>query len=762
VTTSDTLAEFALPEGMSTSTCLAGRYELLSRIGSGGMGTVYKALDRRLDVTVALKLLRPDLASDPKAIGRLWSEAKLARKVTHRNVVRTFDLGEERGHRFITMEYVEGQSLGQLVAGGAVLPIAEAIRIGREVAAGLASAHDAGVLHRDLKPDNILIADDGRVLITDFGVAGAAGAAGRTGGIRGTPAYMAPEQVSGQTLDGRCDVYALGAVMYELLAGSRAWSGDDTFAVALRRLREPPPDLGAARPDLPRELVNLVTAMLALAPEQRPVDGKEVAARLAVVALPSANSSSSWSADDLPRSGAKSVAVLPFRAPADRDYLGDGLAEEVIDLLSMTAGLRVRPLGSVGSDQRDPVEAGRTLGVDVVVTGSVQLRGDRVRVRARLIDVEGGFQMWAGRFDVSAADALSAADEVAEALGKRLTVSLAPMPRRVHVDPEVVDLYLRGRHAMRAGWHTVMGPAIALLGQAASRAPDDPHILAALAQAHGRRAYFGGETIDDLIAVAQASAKRAIDVGPEHGEAWLALASAYFIDMKLPESAEACRRALALSPGLAEGQLMLGSLLMEAGRLDEASARLRAALKVDPGHTAARLMRVQLAALQGDWDAVRERVRPLIDEGRSIGPAIFLARHGLWSDQAPELPDNVGSFISTDERSLEDGLKIVEFYRELRGGTAPSMDRVRDIGHRMSSRGSPIARVRALVIEVEMRAFSGDVEGAIPVLRAAVDLGLADQVWMRDCPVLEPLREDVRWSDLYRRVQAVAEQIVTG
>ena len=249
------------------------RYEIIALLGTGGMGTVFRARDIELEEPVALKVLRRDLIEIPGVVERFRREVKLARRVTHRNVARVFDIGEHEGDRFLTMELVEGEPLGGKIARGPV-PWEEALRISLAIVEGLAAAHAAGVVHRDLKPDNILLAKDGRVVITDFGIARARFDEGdplRTvGAAVGTPAYMAPEQVEPDTeVDARADIYSLGALMFELFTGRRAWPGDSPIAVAAARLVQPPPDPLAARPDLPHEFARLISRCLARKPADR-------------------------------------------------------------------------------------------------------------------------------------------------------------------------------------------------------------------------------------------------------------------------------------------------------------------------------------------------------------------------------------------------------------------------------------------------------------------------------------------------------------
>ncbi|MSQ83735.1 MAG: serine/threonine protein kinase [Myxococcales bacterium] len=208
---------------------------------AGGMGSVYRAIDIELQETVALKLLKPALMESADALERFRQEVKLARRIAHHNVVKTFDLGDDGRQRFLTMEFVDGVSLSRYLSQRGRLDVLDFAQVAQQLCAGLASAHHAGVLHRDLKPDNVLVAQDGRVAITDFGIAVVSGAL--TGkGIIGTPTYMAPEQLQSDTaLDGRADVYALGAIFFELLTARRAWPGNDLVAVAMARVLQPQP-----------------------------------------------------------------------------------------------------------------------------------------------------------------------------------------------------------------------------------------------------------------------------------------------------------------------------------------------------------------------------------------------------------------------------------------------------------------------------------------------------------------------------------------
>ena len=256
-----------------------GRYSLRDLLGAGGMGTVYRALDTELDEIVALKILRPELTTSREMVERFRREVKLARRVTHPNVARTFDIGEHRGERYLTMELVEGESLATLLA-REIPPLSRSIEIAFAICAGLNAAHAAGIVHRDLKPDNVLLENGGRVVLTDFGIA-------RTrvepvlaltrGMALGTPEYMAPEQLELNTVvDARADLYALGVMLYEMVTGDRPWTGDSPFSIAAARLLGPPPD-PRARATLPDELAEIITRCMARLPRDRFATANDVA-----------------------------------------------------------------------------------------------------------------------------------------------------------------------------------------------------------------------------------------------------------------------------------------------------------------------------------------------------------------------------------------------------------------------------------------------------------------------------------------------------
>ena len=584
----------ALPDRVHSARPLyGGRYELLDLVGAGGAGTVYRARDVELDEIVALKVLRKELVRAPEVVERFRSEVKLARRVTHRNVARMFDIGEHEGERFLTMEFVEGHMLSARIdvgpsGTGRPLPLPLLLQVVQQICAGLGAAHAVGVIHRDLKPDNIMFGSDGRVTITDFGIARAlqssAASLVATGEFVGTPEYMSPEQAEGGAIDLRTDIYSLGVMLFELLTGTVPFTGATPLITAAARLLKPAPDPRSRRPGLSEAVAQVVLRCLAQKPQDRYASAEEVAHALSA-ALEDSTSNNSGIFTVIPRSASEqpqtiqsgelpsdghttvsaglrgildggavlslALAVLPFRnqGPAEDAYLADGLTDDLIDALSMVKGLRVRSRGAVRaqSAQSDPTLIGRALDVEVLVDGTVRRAGQQLRIAARLVKVADGDQVWAQRFDRPAAEALQVSDEVAQAVAAALIGGAAGPSRAVLQDGEAVDLYLRARALSQPGTGPGLRESMPLYEKALALRPGDPTVLTAYAQARSRLWFFGGEGSGEL---ARAAAEQAVAAAPERGEPRLALATVRFHEGDPAGAVTMLRQALKLTPAL--------------------------------------------------------------------------------------------------------------------------------------------------------------------------------------------------------------------
>jgi serine/threonine-protein kinase len=729
---------------------IAERYAILGLLGIGGMGRVYRAHDQTLDEIVALKLLRREIV-DVRSIERFRQEVKLARRVTSPHVVRTFDVGVYGDDHFLTMEYIDGRSLAQLVDRGP-LPLPEILRIAGAACAGMTAAHAAGILHRDLKPDNLLVAKDGRIAITDFGIARPAtsGTTAAGEGFIGTPAYMAPEQVTGDAEIGPpADVYAFGAILFELLAGRRPFVGGDAIQVALARLVQPVPDPRAHRP-VPDALAALVMRCMAREPRERFADGAALATALAAIELSTTTALPIAASPRVPHRTARSVAVLPLRATAELTELADGLSEEIVDALAMTRALRVRPLVSVrkahGPDA-DPQDTGRALGIDVIVDGTLRKLGDSIRITARAIGIADGFQLWANRFDVAPDGLLVASDQIARAVASALTVELLT-PDRQTSDPRAMALYLEAKAKLRTGWYSGdLTAPVRELEAASLLAPDDPAIHAALAIALCRQSFASAAALPRAIAIAEGVVAKVAS----NGEAWLALGLARVFEQRPADAMEGLIRAVTHAPGYPLAQGVLGSVLLEAGLLDEAIAHLEAAHALDPVASISITDLSRAYFYAGRTDDAFATAR---GGGRDFRHASQIARMQFW----------LGNRVEADMATVAGLPPWASFHGILRRAYASDAVSDEDLaaldaGIRDDEAGAWAARSQFLA---ELLVRRGDVPRALDVIAFAVDHGLHDRLWCERCPVLAPLHDDPRFRELAATVAARARDVVAA
>ncbi len=741
---------------------IAGRYEVLALLGVGGMGAVYKVLDRELDEIVALKMLKREIAGSPGIVERFRREVKLARRVTHPNVARTYDLGEHEGERFLTMELVEGESLAAYIAREGQLPLGSVVDIASAICAGLGAAHAAGVIHRDLKPDNVLVGKD-RIVITDFGIACAqdVGSASRTAVPIGTPAYMAPEQVEASpNIDARADIYALGVMMFELLTRRLPFEADSVFAVAAMRLTQDAPDPSMHRADLPASVSRLVRRCMARKPEDRPASAREIASTLSSTTLPAI--------DPLARTGDvrtvappdtdrlhKAVAVLPFRnaGPPEDEYLVDGLTDDLIDALSMTPGLRVRPRGVVMAHKDaalDPRTIGRELGVQVVVDGTMRTAADSIRVSARVLSVEDGFQIWAKRFEGTRADVLHIGDDAARDIAAALSVR---KPTRVPgpSDPMTLDLYLRGRHELFKFWQTANERAIELLDAAHARAPDDPLVMAGYATALSRQhGLMDGASRLDL---ARRVATEAVKLAPDLAEAHVALAATRLHDPDVVGAAAGIVRALALSPLLPEAHQLRARILSEVAPPRESMLAADRAMQLEPrlGHLRYDVQ-ARARAMLAEWD-LADYAPPEDVESANLY-WIMAVRFTLWGRDEPKAVVLAKNIAGRDAQSV--------FARAFVGWVLDkkisAADRARLDERRTATTISVRARTFWNQLNAELKAYIG--ESPFDEIRSAVDLGLVDIAWLDGCPLLAEARRDPSFAALRDQVASRARGVL--
>jgi serine/threonine-protein kinase len=748
--TADPLAATQAVEADSVAAheVLGQRYEILGLLGAGGMGNVYKARDLELDEIVALKVLRPELVGAPGSLERFRREVKLARRVTHANVARVFDLGEQGGDKIITMEWIDGEALSALLEREAPLPVSRAVELIGAIAAGVGAAHAAGVVHRDLKPDNVLLAKDGRVLVTDFGIARAVATAVTVGSFVGTPAYMAPEQVEGTDAGERADVYALGVMLFEMLTGQLPWRGDSVIAIAAARILRPPPDPREIAPDIATPLAEATLRCMARRPEDRFGSMADVAATLAKVSTPNLRKSMPPAFDPTAPAHAsdKRVAVLPFRnLEGTDDYVADGLTEDLIDRLTIARGLRVQSRGVVmryKAVDRDPRDVGRDLGVQVVVEGSVRKAPGRFRINARAISVDDGFQLWAQKFDGDDADLLATNDRVARAVASALTVDLESS-EHVASNADAIDAYLRARALYHRFYAGDSRQSIELFDKALARAPDDPRVIAGWVMGRVRNPLATRDEVGELRRVAE----RALRLGPSLPDSHMALATIQYHFGEEGEAVRSALRALRIAPS-ADAHDLLGRILAEVDAT-KAERHLEAALALEPTLEFAKTALARIHALRGEWD----RALGVLDE--EVRPQ-FGARLALWRHDAKTAKEILATVPPADDRPDRPILRVVRVLLEAAAyGKQPPPE-----FHKLDPTMKPRVNAFRAQIHTELSAARGDVEDAIVALEDCVQSDVFDIAWLDGCPLFDVLRGDPRFAPLREKIASRAARVV--
>jgi serine/threonine protein kinase/tetratricopeptide (TPR) repeat protein len=808
----------AVRTGITVGELFAGRYEIEHLLGRGGMGSVYRVRDREVAEVVALKLLDANAAT-PEAIERFRREVRLARRVTHRNAARTYDLGEHQNWRFLTMEYVEGESLRGFISRNRPSS-GRAIAFALQMAEGLAAAHEAGVIHRDLKPANVLLERGGRVVITDFGIARAlqgTDATLHTGGLLGTPAYMAPEQIAGERIEGPADLYALGLILYEMLTGRLPFSGGSPMAVALARLHQPLPDF-AADPNIPAALVEVLERSLARDVITRFQSANEMAEALASVAvslgtdlsgadgtlgLPthtttSANSSvvtrarttssstpasgSSLTSTPSPQAG-RALAVLPFRfrGPATDSYVAETLSDELIDVLSTMRGLRVSGSGATArfadAGDRDPRTIGAELGVDVIVDGTVQMSDKRVRISARLLDVASGFQLWSERYDGALEDVFDLQDKMGRRIAEALRLKLEDIAHRGEAPAEVIEAYLRARQLARTWDWTGPQGAIAHYERCLALAPGFKPALAGYAigclRAWFRPVFNSDEP--DWEARSAAAVAAAIAGASELAETQLAAAIHAVQYGRYGEAADALRQALRIAPTYAAAHDYLGRLQVEAGRPEQGIAHLELALELDPELHLALGDICRHRALRGDLESLDKLMARYVERGgraSDIAVASVRLRVASWyRDTArlaamhSHLPATMTNPTSSQSRT--DGPKasmsghVLSVFGEsiFTGNFDGLKDRFELV---FAAARNPRFAALAYQLAAEAAMFNGREEFAMQYIQLAAQGVLVDLEWLEYCPLFEPLRTRPEFEAARSLVRSRAEGVWTA
>jgi len=574
---------------LTTGSTFAGRYQIIEELGKGGMGKVYRVLDKKLNEEVALKLIKPEIASDKETIQRFSNELKLARKIGHRNVGRMFELMQDEGIHFITMEYVTGEDLRSFIRRSRQLTVATAVAIAKQVCEGLAEAHRLGVVHRDLKPSNIMIDKEGNARIMDFGIARSLKGKGITGAgvMIGTPEYMSPEQVEGKEADQPSDIYSLGIILYEMLTGRVPFEGDTPLSIAMKQKTEAPQDPRTFNAQVPSALSCVILKCMEKDRARRYQSAEDVVSEL--------------DKTDRGKTGAiqvaewkNSIAVLPFKnisADPEQEYFCEGIAEELLNALTQIRELRVVARTSAFSFKGKDVdirEIGRTLNVDKVLEGSVRKSGQRLRITAQLVNVEDGYHIWSDQFDREVKDIFAIQEEISLIIVDKLKLKLLKeekekILKRYTDDHEAYNLYLKGRYFWYRRYEKGMQRALQYFQQAIEKDPGYalPHM--GIADTFGTLGLFSFMPPHQAYSRAKAAAKKALEIDPELAEVYASLGwIAMWYDWDWQAAERHFLKAIQMKPDYALAHTWYGNFLWCKGRFDESIREMQEARELEP------------------------------------------------------------------------------------------------------------------------------------------------------------------------------------
>ncbi|MBI5867534.1 MAG: protein kinase [candidate division Zixibacteria bacterium] len=702
-------------------------YRIDKQLAAGGMGEVYLATDTKLDRRVALKLLPETVSANPDARERLIREAKAASKLNHPNILTIYAEEEADGQDLIVMEYVPGVTLKELIERGEV-GLSDAIEIALQVAEGLRAAHEGDVIHRDIKPGNIVLTPEGRVKIMDFGLATWRGTKELRdeSTVSGTIAYASPEQVQAHDLDPRTDIWSFGVLLYEMLAGHRPFEEEHFTALVYAIVRETPPPLGHFRANIPAELQQVTDRCLAKSPDGRYQTAVDLIADLKRARK--ALESSGIAAATLPSERRPSIAVLPFAnlsADPEQEYFCEGVAEDIINALTRVQGLHVASRTSAFAFKghaEDIRSIGQKLNVETLLEGSVRKAGNKIRISAQLINVSDGYHLWSDRFDRDMEDVFTIQDEIAASITRALQVILSEDEKRAiarvpTADVRAYDYYLRGRQF----FHQRRRKSLLFARQMFERAIELDHQYAL--------AYAGVADSCSFL----------VHLYPRHG---------YATDETITHADEASRKALELDPTSAEAHAARGFALWLLNRHDESHREFEIAIQIDPSQ----------------FDAHYFYGRACFQQGRLAEAAhLFEAACGVQENHearyfAAQTYTALGR-PALAERSYQLASVAVEKHLEMNpdDARAVTMGAVSLCRLGQQAKGLEWAE-RALAIDADdagvrynvacLYALEGEKERAFGALESAIKAGFANVHWIENDPDLASLRDDPRLQEL--------------
>jgi len=774
------------PKFISSGSTLAGKYRIIEPIGKGGMGVVYKAEDTKLKRTVALKFLPPELAKSPEAGERFIREAQAAAALSHPHICTIHEISEGEDQSFIVMEYIEGQSIRQKILNGP-LDQTEALDIAIQVAEGLEEAHKNGIVHRDIKPGNIMLTKKGTAKVMDFGLAKVFGGTLITKEAKtmGTVAYMSPEQAKGEVIDRRTDIWSLGVVLYEMIAGQLPFKGEYEQSIIHSILNREPEPITKIRKDLPSGLEQVIYKALTKNPCNRyqsmedflgdlkaiteglkPLRAKAGLFRGRILGLKKIYAYAGLACVvilavltflSLPPQGAgtfDSIAMMPLEnlsGDPEQDSLAESIHDDLITNLAGLSSLKTviarRTVMRFKGKDTPPQEIAQELHVKALITGALRRSGDSVHVTAQLIDPANGSQMWAHSYERDIRNVMSLENEIVAAIAREVNLPLTPEERsRLEsvrtVNPEAYVAYTKGRFYLNKLTPEGLQKGLEYMQQAIDQDPTNPLPFAALALGYCRIGH-GTNPPPDAFERAKAAALKAEELGGTLAETETVLAQVKLFDeWDWAGGGRSLQHALALNPSLSDAQRMYSWYLVLVGRKDEGIAAMKRAIELDP-----------LAPLFSSdlgwqcWSAGRyEEAMDAAQKALELNPDFDQGLHLLGN-----LYVEKGMFKEAIEAYQKEGVVSPRWRWDL----------VRT--YALAGRKDEARKMLAELLEGEPKPSAADVDGwLLPAVYAA--LGETDEAfrwmeaavkehnsyipWMRENPNFASLRSDPRFQDL--------------
>ncbi|MBN2409114.1 MAG: protein kinase [Candidatus Aminicenantes bacterium] len=796
------------PKPWDIGSMFAERYQIIEELGKGGMGRVFRALDKKLDEEIAVKFIRPDLAQDAQSVERFRIELKAARQVIHKNVARMFDLNEQEGIPYITMEYVRGENLKSLIRKVGHLDARQAIRIARQVAEGLSEAHRIGVIHRDLKPHNIMIDEEGAARITDFGLAGLRKSDDATLSSlgMGTPSYVSPEQVEGGPTDGRSDIYSLGIVFYEMLTGETPFQGDTPYSIALKRLTKAPPDPRDINPEIPEALVQVMMNCLQKDPGRRYQSANELAVDLKALGedfsmgiLPGARPGTigirarRWilarrvplaflaaivlgiasyfifNPPARPSPWKASIAVLPIEDLNPRGEMMNvwyGLQSEISAKLHNIPELKVVSIPSQSSDEyqgKNYREIGKDLAVEFLLKLTLLTEGTKLRVRLRLIEVETASDFKSYEYLTELESIYEFQDEISRQTARALRVNLIEDRLRVFKKREPGNLlaynhYLEGKRITEEIYLRSYHPedyelAVSHYEKAIGI---DPHYAMAywgLGNAHEARYYSTRKEDKNNPADWQRMIEnynRAYEIEPEIAETNLGVGWVHFNVEDNVRASQHFKRAFELDPNSFIVNQDVGAFLRSVGLYHEAVKYLSRAAELNPHYVSTRLMLSSSLMFLGQFDTAIGAAEEAIKEDPTSFEGRFYCAIGLiMLNRLNEAQEEI------DKARRIDPQRDLKIPQALLWAAQGEKEKALEL---LSERKSTSVRVFAYLL-------LGMKEEAIHIIEEGIEHGFEESGYyhyaypmLAENPVFKSLRREPHFQEILKREKAKHEE----